>query len=50
MKVLNKRMHELESRIFAKMRSAHIDELQIQGKLVVTPREQFSLVVKPTKK
>ena len=50
MRLLNKRLSELESILFAKMRAGHIGELQIQNRLVVTPCERFSLVVKPTRK
>ena len=46
MKLLNKRIQELETGLFAKMKEKSIDELQIRDELVLLPRERCSLVVK----
>ena len=50
MKKLNKKLQELESRLFAKLQSASISELQIRDELVLKPRERHDLVVVRTKK
>ena len=50
MKKLNKKLQELEGRLFAKLQAASISELQIRDEFVLKPRERHDLVVVKAKK